>query len=300
MQPWLAPDARPHDAVPAPASPRVVDEPRPSVPSPVPMRPMTVADVLDGGIAVIKAAPRTMITIAAAILVPLELVSAWVQRDSLADRGLSGAISAATSSNNSSDVRIDAAAIGLLALSGIALALVTGAVAAVLRGWLAESNPIAGEALRISMRHAPALIVAWIIVHVAELTAALAVLLPAMFVMPLFLMTSPAIVFERLGPWAGVRRSWRLGRSRYGSVLGAALLIALVSSVLTLALSGLGLLFEFRSFGWIIDAVCRAASGLVTVPFVGAATTLVYLDTRIRVEGLDLELDFAERFTHGP
>ena len=98
---------------------------------------------------------------------------------------------------------------------------------------------------------------------------------------------------------AGVRRSWRLGRSRYGSVLGAALLIALVSSVLTLALSGLGLLFEFLSFGWIIDAVCRAASGLVTVPFVGAATTLVYLDTRIRVEGLDLELDFAERFTHG-
>jgi len=82
-------------------------------------------------------------------------------------------------------------------------------------------------------------------------------------------------------------------------VLGAALLIAAVSSSLTLALSGLGLVFEFLSFGWIIDAVCRAASGLITVPFVGAATTLAYLDIRIRAEGLDLELDFAERFTHG-
>ena len=298
MQPWLAPDARPHDAVPPPAPPVIVDEPRAPVPF-LAMRPMTVADVLDGGIAVIKAAPRVMITIAAAILVPLELLSAWVERDSLADRGLSGAISAATSSNASSDVRIDAASIGVIVLSGLALALVTGAVAAVLRGWLGESSPSAGDALRVALQHAPALIAAWIVVHFFEALAALALLVPLLFVMPLFLAVSPAIVFERLGPLAAVRRSWRLTRSRFGSVLGAALLIALVSSVLTLALSGLGLIFEFWSYGWVIDAVCRAASGLVIVPFVGAATTLVYLDTRIRVEGLDLELDFAERFTHG-
>jgi len=263
------------------------------------MRPMTVADVLDGAIAVIKAAPRVIIAIAAAILVPLELVSAWVQRDSLADRGLSGAISAATSTSSSSDIRIDAAAIGLLVLSGLALALVTGGVAAVLRGWLAESTPSAGDALRVSLHHAPALIAAWIVVHLVELVAAAALLLPLVFVMPLFLTTSPAIVFERLGPWAGVRRSWRLAQTRYGALLGAGLLIATVSIVLTLALSGLGLIFGFWSYGWVIDAVCRAASGLITLPFVGAATTLVYLDTRIRVEGLDLELDFAERFAHG-
>lgn len=299
MQPWLAPDARPHDAVPSSAPAITVDEPSLPVPEPVVMRPMTVADVLDGAIAVIKGAPRVMIAIAAAILVPLELVSAWVQRDSLADRGLSGAISAATSTNNSSDVRVDAAAIGLLVLSGIALALVTGGVAAVLHGWLADSTPSAGDALRASLRHAPSLIAAWILVHVFELAAALALLLPLVFVMPMFLVASPAIVFERLGPWAGIRRSWRLARTRYGAMLGAGLLIATVSIVLTLALSGLGLIFEFWSYGWVIDAVCRAASGLITLPFVGAATTLVYLDTRIRVEGLDLELDFAERFTHG-
>ena len=297
MQPWLAPDARPHDTVTTPAPATTVDEQRAAVPAPVVMRPMTVADVLDGSIAVIKAAPRVMIGIAAAILVPLELVSAWVQRDSLADRGLSGAISAATSSNNSSDVRVDAATIGLFVLSGIALALVTGGVAAVLRGWLSESTPTAGDALRASLRHAPALIAAWLLVHVVEGVAALALLLPLVLVMPMFLVTSPAIVFERIGPWNGVRRSWRLARTRYSAVLGATLLIAVVSIVLTVALSGLALIFEFWSYGWVIDAVCRAASGLITLPFVGAATTLVYLDTRIRAEGLDLELDFTERFT---
>lgn len=257
---------------------------------------MTVADVLDGGVAVIKAAPRIVITIAAAILVPLELVAAWVQRDSLADRGFAGAISAATSPSNSSTAGIDLAAIAVLALSGVALALVTGAVAALLQGWYSGVAPSAREALRTALQHAPALVAAWIIVHVAELGAGIVVVLPGVLVMPLFLATSPAIVFEHLGPWSAVRRSWRLTRTRYGAVLAASLLIALVSSLLTFALTGLALAFSFLSFGWVIDAVCRAASGLVTVPFVAAATTLVYLDTRIRTEGLDLELDIAERF----
>ena len=102
---------------------------------------------------------------------------------------------------------------------------------------------------------------------------------------------------RRLGPWAGVRRSWQLTRVRYGAILGAGLLIAIVSTSLTIALSGLGLVFSFFSFGWIIDVVCRAASSLVTEPFVAAAATLVYLDLRIRAEGLDLELDIAEHFS---
>jgi hypothetical protein len=95
-----------------------------------------------------------------------------------------------------------------------------------------------------------------------------------------------------------VRRSWNLTRVRYGAVLGAAILIALVSSLLTFALSGLGLAFSFLSFGWVIDVVCRGASSLVTVPFVAAATTLVYFDLRVRAEGLDLELDIAEHFAN--
>ena len=79
-------------------------------------------------------------------------------------------------------------------------------------------------------------------------------------------------------------------------MLGAGLLIAIVSTVLSIALSGLGLAFSFFSWGWIVDVICRGASSLVTEPFVAAATTLVYFDLRIRTEGLDLELDIAEHF----
>ena len=299
MQPWVAPDARPAEQVAAAGQRADGDQPAAIVvPDPVTMRPMTIADILDGAIAVIKAAPGTILTIAATILVPLELVSAWVQRDSLADRGLAGAISAATSSSNSSSTGFDAAVIVLIVASGLALSLVTGAVAALLRGWHTETSLRATDAVRVALQRAPALIAAWFLVHLIEAAAAVLLIIPALFVMPLLMSTAPIIVFEELGPAAAIRRSWRLGQSRFGAAMGAAMLIGIVSSLLTLALSGIGLAFEFLSFGWIIDAIARGASGLVTEPFVAAATTLVYLDIRIRTEGLDLEFDIAERFPH--
>jgi hypothetical protein len=267
-----------------------------AIPAPVPLRPMTIADILDGGIAVIKAAPRAVFVISGAFVIPLELVSAWVDRDSLADRGLAGAISAATSSSGSSNSGITASSMVLIALTGMVLALVTGAIAHLVSSWYADRNPTAGEAIRTALRASPALIGAWVVVHLAEAVGVVCFVVGLLFVMPLFLVVSPAIVVERVGLWGGVRRSGQLTRVRYGAVLGTGLLIALVSIVLTVALSGLGLVFSFLSFGWIIDVICRGASSLVTVPFVAAATTLVYLDLRVRAEGLDLELDIAEHF----
>lgn len=300
-QPWQAPDARPpDDRQPATVTPSPERDAGLAleVPSPVPLRPMTAADILDGAIAVIKAAPRSIFVIAGCFVIPLELVSAWVQRDSLADSGLAGALSAALSSPDSSDAGVTIANILLIVASGLMLSLITGAVAHLLSSWYADKAPTAGDAIKASLRRAPALFVAWFIVHLAEGAAAIALLVPALFIMPMFVVTAPAIVIEHLGPLQGVRRSWRLIRVRYSAILGAAILIAIVSTVLTVALSGLGLAFSFFSWGWIIDVICRAGSSLVTEPFVAAAATLVYFDLRIRAEGLDLELEIAEHFHH--
>ena len=46
----------------------------------------------------------------------------------------------------------------------------------------------------------------------------------------------------------------------------------------------------------VILAAGRAATGLIIVPIVALSTVLCYLDLRIRLEGLDLELAVAERF----
>ena len=79
-------------------------------------------------------------------------------------------------------------------------------------------------------------------------------------------------------------------------MLGIALLVAMVDVVLTVALTGIGFLFELFDWGWIVTAVCSAGSSLITVPFVAGTATLLYFDLRVRSEGLDLELGIAAHF----
>src|SRR4051794_33938174 len=199
-QPWSAPDARADE--PVPVRPPVTDAdelPAVDVPRPIPLRPMTAADVLDGGIAVIKAAPRTVVVVVASILVPIELLSAWVHRDTLADRGFLGALSAATSSSSSSS-QITWATVLLFVLAGLALSIVTGAMAHLVCAWFADRVPPASEALTASLRRTPALLLAWFAVHVVEAVAFVAGFVPIVFVAPIFMVVAPVIVVERLGP----------------------------------------------------------------------------------------------------
>jgi hypothetical protein len=89
----------------------------------------------------------------------------------------------------------------------------------------------------------------------------------------------------------------KLTQTRYGAVLVVGLLVAVVDLVLTVALTGIGFVFEFFDWGWIVTAVCSAGSSLITVPFVAGAATLLYFDLRVRSEGLDLELGAAAHFS---
>ena len=172
-------------------------------------------------------------------MVPLELLTSWLQRETLSDSGLSGALSAA-SSTSSPLADITLTTVVLFVLSGIVLSVVAGAIAYVMSAWYADRNTTAGRALHASVGRLPALVVAWLMVHAIEAVGLIGLLVGAIFLMPLFVVVAPAIVVERLGPWRGIRRSMRLTQTRYGAVLGIALLVAMVDLILTVALTGIG------------------------------------------------------------
>jgi hypothetical protein len=293
---WLAPDARPAGA--AIAAPHVVtdgvaDAPAPPLPVvvPMPLRPMTVTDIIDGGIAALKAAPRAVFTVTAAFVVPAELLAAWVKRDQLSDAGIAGAVQVL--SDNGSRTSDTGATILLLLLQSVVLAFVATAVALLMASWYFNRPITARQALALTVRRSPAVLLAWFAVHLVEAVAALVLVVPALAAMALLATTIPALAIEGCGPIKAVRRSWRLTQPRFWSALGATLLIALVDLVLALALSGLGFVFEPFDWAWVVDSVLVGIAALVTTPFVAAATTLLYLDRRVRSEGLDIELGIA-------
>lgn len=171
----------------------------------------------------------------------------------------------------------------------------------------------AGEALGAGVRATPRLVavalvgtlaaaVAWAVLSGAALLvttvvgAFVAVFVLVAFGVPLFLLaswaTAPVIAtLEPLGALASLRRAWRLSGGYRSRTLGLFILLAFVQLALS-ALFGLLLIGPLVANPAAGRAASAIVSGLVTIawePVPWATLTLLYLDLRVRKEGLDLQ-----------
>jgi hypothetical protein len=188
----------------------------------------------------------------------------------------------------------------LLLAKAMILPFVCGAMIKLIGGWYAGQDPSIGELLRAVGRKWWVLLASWVLVHLLEGVAAIACFLPSVLVMALFICTAPAAVAEDLGPIAAMRRASQLARRRFGPTLALGLLSGAVAYLLN---QTLGLLPQFlalfiglASGGWVLLAVGGIATELVVTPLVAITTALLYLDLRVRTEGLDLELQAIDVF----
>lgn len=268
------------------------------------LRPMTVADVLDGAFTIIKARPARILGFAASFVVPVYLLAAYVQRNALGGVGLwevmwsdDPAISA-TVEDSGGDAELVAAAMTWL-VPAVALVFVAAAIAYLVGSWTMGRDATAGELAAVIARRAWALLASFVLVHLLEAVGMLGLYIGAVFVMAFFVATAPAIGAEALGPLAAMKRSASLARRRYWPTLGISLLIGMVSLVLVSALTALpemiALLIGY-DVAWPLLAAGNILGAVVATPFVAAATVLLYLDLRIRSEGLDLTLAGRELF----
>jgi len=268
------------------------------------LRPATTADLLDDGFTFLKTRPRAAVAIAAVFVIPLQLLIAWLQRDVLGGGAFTEALSDPTGSALFAEDQ-DAGLETVLAFlaPSLILSFVAGAVVLMLVAEQSGRELAPGDALRGALRRGWALGMGWLLVHVLELLAGLVLVLPALAVMTLFLVTAPVAAAERLGPIAAMRRSWRLCRRRFWFVFGVAVLSGCVASAVEWILGLLPTVLADElggTVGWVVLAVGQSFASLVTIPVVAATTALLYLDLRLRLEGLDLELDALTAFPDTP
>ncbi|MGH9119697.1 MAG: hypothetical protein ACRD0A_18035, partial [Acidimicrobiales bacterium] len=264
-----------------------------AVPVPVPLRPMTVADILDGAVEILKLAPRTVIVLTAVLLVPIQVAAVVVANTGLENSTVIGVLGSPLFVGQVGSDRSNVAVV-LYVLSSVLLPVLAAAIA-----WLAAcryggTSPALGDVARAVGRKVPVLLVAWLLVHVLEVVAAAATFfvlgLGGVAVMVLFMLTAPVVAVEGLGPIAAMRRATRLARRGFFMLLMVALLSAFVENVVFFAFTALSLLTAGFSWGWAVTAVLTVVGTIVSKPILAGATALAYIDIRIRVEGLDLEL----------
>ncbi len=119
-------------------------------------------------------------------------------------------------------------------------------------------------------------------------------------------LTLPAVVLERLSPPVAIKRSWQLSRGSFWRLFGilalTGIIVIVAASVLAIPFSLLGAAVGGGSGGLfsaagttsvaslIIGAIGSILAATVTRPISAGVNVLLYVDLRMRREGLDLTL----------
>lgn len=254
----------------------------PPPPLPAALRPVTVAQLVDGGFQAVRARPRLLLGLGLLFLLPVVAVTALVG-DGDATRGL------ITSGSPVGGI------VGWC-LYSLATCLLGLPVSAVVAEVLAGRNPGLRAALSLPGRCWVGAVLCWAPLFVAKVLGAGLLGAPAVVVSAYGLVVSPVLALERVGPWRALRRSAGLVGSGFGRVLGVLGLQVLVTVVVV------GTVGLFPVVGALAasDPVRRPLANLVQLglwlvvtPPAVCTSTLVYLDLRIRAEAFDLDRELA-------
>ena len=268
---------------------------------PLPLHPMTFGDILDGSFKLLKANLRTIVLVSAVFLIPVNLLAAFFQRDLLGGHGFLRLMNDPSLLQEAAYTGPSNAALVGAVLAVLASVLVTpfvgGAVSRVVASSYLGDELAPGAAMRATWARFLALLGAFLLTLVLKGVGLLFCLVGALVPMTFFLVTTPAVMVEELGPVQSMARSVGLVRTRFWQVMGvgivSGLLASLLGNILSTPFTVAALAIGYR-WGWILAAIGAILPALVTTPFVAIVATLVYFDLRIRNEGFDLQMIAAE------
>lgn len=148
----------------------------------------------------------------------------------------------------------------------------------------------------------------WGLAVVLALLGGLGTLVAVMVLVTRTLLATPALMLERAGIVESVRRGWLLTRRGFWRVLGIYLLTSLIVAVVAGSITnGASLVLQFAatdpasallSPAYLIGTtLAQIVATTLTTPFTAGVTALLYIDVRMRTEGLDIELARAAEAT---
>ena len=253
------------------------------------LRPLSVGEILDAGFRLFRHRFGTLVLCVLVPIVPLYILGTLIV-------GSTDPNAFDVNAPSSSDAT---AAVGQLLdrlLASVAAALAVAACfKAISAAYLGERAGV-GDSLRYSLGRLLPLIVAYFALVLILLLSFVALIIPFFYMAVRLSMTFPALVCEKAGPFAAIRRSWQLTRGNWWRVFGTLLVVVLLMLVLSIALGLVlgGVLLSSESLGELAFAALATLVDVliaaVTFPLWAAILTVMYYDLRVRNEGFDLQL----------
>jgi hypothetical protein len=281
-------------------------------PGVIPLRPLAVGEVLDGAIATVRAHARALLGVAlvAACGQQLLRVAVYALFGDIAEiSGLPRNFDITVNSNDPfAGLRTTASpAYWITTIIGLLLsAVLTVVVAAIVADAVLGRRPTIAEVIRrLAPRWWPLLIVS-ILAGLLPVVGLVACIIPGVWLWGVFTCAIPAAVLEKAGPLTALRRSFTLARSGWWRTFGTRVLSRLIATLLTgvigapVVVIGLVALASnsgsgdgIRLFLAFVNVALAIVTGAVIQPLLAAVDTVLYIDRRMRSEGLDIELSRA-------
>ncbi|MFI2366795.1 hypothetical protein [Streptomyces sp. NPDC018833] len=302
-------------------------------PGVIPLRPLGVGEILDGAVSTLRAHWRTVLAVTVSVSVVTQIVSILVERYLLPEppevdpkATPEEALQQSVESLQASLIALGPALLITLIGTLLTTALLTVVISRSVLGrsvnlpeaWR-EARPRlphllllilllpVGSALIMSVGILPGVLIGEAGVFLSVL-GGIAAIVVVIWLMIRFALAPPALVLERQGVIASLRRSAKLVQGAWWRIFGITLLtillaflvsmvIAIPFTIIAFAVDGVGLSDLFSGngpeFGWpflIITGIGSVIASSITYPISAGVTALLYVDQRIRREALDLEL----------
>ena len=299
--------------------------PKPGV---IPLRPLGVGEVLDGAFASIRRNPKAVLGLAAVVMTISAVISAVITKTLLNLGSVNwpsqgqNLTPAQTTHLIGRFVAVAAPAFGVtVLLTYVVQAILAGLLAPIIARGVSGQQISAADAWRATRPRLPSLLLATLLVLLAGLgpllitgliagIAALAgapapvyavivllglvALVLTIWFSTMLSLVTPIVVLENASPGRALARSWRLVQRSFWRVFGitllAGLIVSIAGGILQLPFTLLGAAAGSGAGGTVILVIGAIAAGTVTRPITAGVTVLLYVDMRMRKEGLDLAL----------
>ncbi|MFI6704190.1 hypothetical protein ACIBJC_35535 [Streptomyces sp. NPDC050509] len=293
-------------------------------PGVIPLRPLSVGEILDGAVSTLRVHWRTVLSVSLAVSVVSQIGDILLRRYLLPEpvaldpNATPSELLSQTADSAQSQLAADAPSLAILVICTLfTTAILTVVISRSVLGrpvtladaWN-EARPrllrLLGFTLLLPLMSAavltvgmlPGLLIGSTAGVALSLLGAVAAFVVVIWLMVRFSLTSPALMLERQGVIPSMRRSAKLVAGAWWRTFGILALTLLLSMVLSLliaipfaiigtAVGGDGLT------GWpflIVTGIGSVIASTITYPISAGVTVLLYVDQRIRREALDLEL----------
>ncbi len=261
------------------------------------LRPLRVGEILDASIKIYTSNARTLIGLAAVVVVPVQILTGLVLLSIIPNSSdLPGGIAALGSTQPAADQAARTGASLLLDVAGLIAGLLVSAacVKAVSDVYLDQPTGFRAS-LRFALRRLPSLLWLTIVMSLLLVIAFFAFVVPGIYLYGAWALSTPVLLIEGTKGYKALRRSRALVRGRWWPTSAAIVLATVFVGVFAAIFQGVLLAIVFSTsdsvvVGVALVTIAGAIASVIAQPFQAAVRTVLYYDLRVRKEGYDLEV----------